>query len=142
MTHHDVVVFLLLLHRATVPHTRLTNYRPGIRTSLKWRHGKGRSLPPTPNKCSYHECCPAFWRQTKRKRNKLEFAAVDGGMESSPEFVLVAVLFLSCSVFGFPLDKDTEQTCGYKVSLMVVSFLIVGNQIKGHGLWMFFFFNV
>lgn len=41
-------------------------------------------------------------------------------MASISELLLIANLCLSGSVFGFPLNKDTEQTCGYEVGLMFV----------------------
>lgn len=50
-------------------------------------------------------------------------------MASTSELLLIANVFLSYSVSGFPLHEDTEHTCGYKVGWMVVSFLISDNYI-------------
>lgn len=40
-------------------------------------------------------------------------------MESISGLLLIANLLLSGSVYGFPLHKDTEQTCGYEVGFSV-----------------------
>lgn len=52
-------------------------------------------------------------------------------MASVSELLFIASLCLSGSVFGFPLHKNTEQTCGYEVGLMFVSLLMTEYQIRG-----------
>lgn len=54
-------------------------------------------------------------------------------MASVSELLLLANLCLSGSVFGFPLHKDTEQTCGYEVCGMFVSFLMTDYQEDLYG---------
>lgn len=39
-------------------------------------------------------------------------------MASVLELLLIANLMLLGSVYGFPLQKDAEQTCGYEVGFM------------------------